>query len=267
MSMNTSCDRNVLVAESGPDHNPSKKDIAKMVLKLTTCLLLMLSLAGTPVLAADKAAAMKDVVAALENGYAGLKDVQAEFSQRTTIAGINREQKGSGEMLMKRPASATAMFRFNYARPKQQIISNGKQVWFYIPENRQVMVSSVADMFKGGNSIALSYLTGLGHVSRDFNISFAGEPRDKSGNYQLELIPKSPTPILAKLRLTISAEVVERFLKEGSVQDMFPVLASVIYDAGGNQTRIEYSRIRVNKGIDNGKFSFKVPAGVEVMKQ
>jgi len=121
-----------------------------------------------------------------------LQDVQADFAQKTVIAGISREQKGSGELLLKKPASTTAMFRFNYTKPKQQIVSNGKQVWFYLPENRQVMVSSVTDMFKGGNSIALNYLTGLGHVSRDFTASFAKEPQDKNGNYQLELVPKKP---------------------------------------------------------------------------
>ena len=66
-------------------------------------------------------------------------------------------------------------------------------------------------MFKGGNSIALNYLTGLGHVSRDFTVSFAREPQDKNGNYQLELVPKSPSAVLAKLQLTVSAAAVEQF--------------------------------------------------------
>lgn len=229
-------------------------------------MLLILTLVSTQVWAAEKRADLKDVVSALEKGYASLQDVQADFAQKTVIAGINREQKGSGELLLKKPASATAMFRFNYTKPKQQIISNGKQVWFYLAENKQVMVSSVADMFKGGNSIALNYLTGLGHVSRDFNTSFAHEPQDKNGNYQLELQPKKPSAVLAKLQLTVSAAAVESFLRDGSVQDVFPVLASVIHDAGGNQTRIEYSRIRVNKGLADSRFSFKVPKGVEVVK-
>jgi len=228
--------------------------------------LLMLVLVSAPAWAVEKQAALKDVVSALEKGYASLQDVQADFAQKTIIAGINREQKGSGELLLKKPASTTAMFRFNYTKPKQQIVSNGKQVWFYLPENRQVMVSSVTDMFKGGNSIALNYLTGLGHVSRDFNASFAQEPQDKNGNYQLELVPKSPSAVLAKLQLTVSAAAVEHFLRDGSVPDIFPVLASVIHDAGGNQTRIEYSRIRVNKGLANSRITFKVPAGVEIIK-
>jgi outer membrane lipoprotein carrier protein len=228
--------------------------------------LMLLMLVSVPVWAAEKTAALKDVVSALEKGYASLQDVQADFAQKTVIAGINREQRGSGELLLKKPASAAAMFRFNYTKPKQQIVSNGKQVWFYLAENKQVMVSPVADMFKGGNSIALNYLTGLGHVSRDFNASFAKETQDKNGNYQLELVPKNPSAVLAKLQLTVSAAAVEHFLRDGSVQDMFPVLASVIYDAGGNQTRIEYSRIRVNKGLANSKFTFKIPEGVEVIK-
>ena len=235
-----------------------------MPMLLSALMLLIFSV--MPVSAASQSASLKDVVAALEKGYAGLQDVQADFSQKTTIAGINREQKGQGEVLLKRPASAAAMFRFNYAKPKQQIVSNGKQVWFYIAENKQVMVSSVDAMFKGGNSIALSYLTGLGNVSRDFNVVFAKEQQDKKGNFQLELVPKSPSPVLAKLQLTVSAEAVERYLADGAVRDIFPVVSSVVHDAGGNQTRIDYSRVRVNKGLDSGKFNFKTPEGVEVIK-
>jgi len=227
---------------------------------------LLLACSACCVWAEDKPAALKDVVAALEKGYAGLQDVHASFSQRTVIASVNREQKGSGEVFLKRPASATAMFRFNYAKPNQQIISNGKQVWFYQPEIRQVMVTSLADMFKGGNGIALSYLTGLGNVSRDFNASFAKEMRDKNGNYQIELVPRKPTAVLARLQLTVSAAAVEQMLRDGAVADTFPVIASVVHDAGGNRTRIDYSHVRVNKGISTSTFTFKIPEGVEVIK-
>ena len=219
-----------------------------------------------PLPALSATVSLKNVVSALEKGYAGLQDVQADFSQKTTITAVNREQKGTGEVLLKRPASATAMFRFNYAKPKQQIVSNGKQVWFYLPENKQVMFSSVADMFKGGNSIALSYLTGLGNISRDFTVAFAKESQDKQGNYQLELIPKNASPVLVKLQLTVSSEAVVQLMAEGNVKDIFPVVSSVVHDASGNQTRIDYSRVRVNKGLDNGKFNFKIPEGVEVIK-
>lgn len=235
------------------------------MLRIATLLLLAMFFA-LPLSAASTPATVKEVVTALEKGYAGLQDVQADFTQKTTISAVNREQKGSGEVLLKRPAAATAMFRFNYVKPKQQIISNGKEVWFYTPDNRQVLVNSVSAMFAGGNSIALTYLTGLGHVSRDFDVGFATEPQDKSGNYQLELTPKKASPVLAKLQLTVAADAIEQFKATGEVKNVFPIVSSVIHDAGGNRTRIDYSRARVNKGLADGKFNFKIPEGVEVIK-
>lgn len=237
----------------------------KLLLRLS---LMILALCIMPVCASavESSATLKEVVSALEKGYGTLQDVQADFTQKTKIVSIGREQKGAGEVLLKKPASATAMFRFNYTKPKQQIVSNGKQVWFYLAESKQVMVSSVNEMFKGGSSIALSYLTGLGHVSRDFNAVFAPESQDSKGNYQLELTPKQPTPVLAKLQLTVSAEAVALFRRDGEVRDVFPVVASVVHDAAGNQTRIDYSHVKVNKGIGSGKFNFTIPKGVEVVK-
>jgi len=211
-------------------------------------------------------AKLQDVIDTLEQGYQVLADVQADFSQRTTIAAMKREERGVGEMSMKKPAGTTAMFRFNYTKPKQQIISNGKTVWYYLPDNKQVMVMEMAAMFEKGNGVALNYLAGMGKVSQDFTVSFAGDGRDKKGNYVLDLVPKSPTQALARLQLTISAQAVERFLVERKPEEPFPILTSVVYDQLGNRTAMDYSRVRVNRGMRNDRFTFKVPAGVEVIR-
>ena len=212
------------------------------------------------------AAELADVVKTLEQGYNNLTDLQADFTQRTTIASMKREELGAGELFIKKPAGANAMFRFNYSRPKQQIISNGKKVWYYLPETRQVMVSDMATLFEGGSSVALNYLTGMGHVSRDFTIKYAGEGRDKKGNYVLELLPKKPSPALAKLQLTIDAQAVERFAREGQVAAPFPITTSVVFDQFGNRTAIDFNKIKVNKGMGSDRFTFKIPAGVEVIQ-
>ena len=226
--------------------------------------LFLLSLASQAAGASSVTA--KNVVETLEQGYATLTDLQADFSQRTAIASINREERGSGELFIKKLTGGTAMFRFNYTKPRQQIISNGKSVWYYLPENKQVMISNVAALFEGGNGIALNYLTGLGHISADFTASFAGEPRDKKGDYLLDLVPKKKSPVMAKLRLTVSARAVEEFLASRTPRDPFPVISSVVYDQLGNTTRIDFSKIKVNRGLGNDRFSFKVPPGVEVIK-
>lgn len=227
-------------------------------------ILLSLCCLTSPALAAQ--ATLTEVVATLEAGYADLRDLQASFSQTTTLAGFPKPQKGHGTLALRRPHSAAAQFRFDYAVPQQVIVSNGKQVWFYQPENRQVLVSSLEGMFAGGNGIALAYLTGLGNVAKDFTASLAKQPQDKRGNYHLELTPKRPTPTLAKLRLTIDGTAVSRYQVEKSLNNSFPIVASVVVDGVGNQTRIDYSRIKVNSGLSTARFTFKVPQGVEIIK-
>jgi outer membrane lipoprotein carrier protein len=206
------------------------------------------------------------VVATLEEGYNSLSDLQADFSQRTFIASMKREELGKGELFIKKSAGSSAMFRFNYTKPRQQIISNDKTVWYYIPDNKQVMVSDVAALFEGGSSIALSYLTGMGHVSRDFSISFAGKGRDQKGNYVLELVPKKPNQVMSKLQLTIAASAVDQYRESGTPRTPFPIVSSVVYDPFGNRTAIEFSRVKVNQGMGNERFTFKIPKGVEVIK-
>jgi outer membrane lipoprotein carrier protein len=231
-------------------------------LSLLVAVMLLALAASCP---AAPGAALKDVVATLEQGYRLLTDVQADFSQRSTIASMKREERGAGELFMKKSANGPTMFRFDYSKPRQQIVSNGKKVWYYLPDNRQVMVTEVKAFFESGNSIALNYLAGMGNVSRDFTIRFVGEGRDK-GDYVVELIPKKPTQAMDKLQLTISARAVEEYRERGEARVPFPIKASVLFDRLGNTTAIEFSKVKVNRGMAGDKFNFKIPHGVEVIK-
>lgn len=220
-----------------------------------------------PVTAAAAEATLQDVVTTLEQGYAGLKDMQAAFSQTTSLPGMPKPQKGKGELSLRRPERGAAQFRFDYSSPRQVIVSNGKQLWFYQPENRQVIVTSLEAMMKSGGNLAMAYLTGLGNVSRDFTASFAKPARDRQENYLIDLIPRSATPAISKLRLAISREAVENRLAAGTASGYFPIVSSVVFDAQGTETRIDYSKVRTNSGIAAARFTFKVPEGTEIIKQ
>ena len=224
-------------------------------------------IAGTLSAPVWAATGLKDVVSSLEQGYVLLDDVQADFSQRTAIASIKKEQRGHGTLYIKKPSRSTAMFRFNYAKPLQQIVSNGKSVWFYLPENRQVMVSDAANLFDAQNGITLNYLTGMDRLSKDFTASFAGNGRDKKGNFVIDLIPKKQNRVIAKLQITVAAQAVEQFMQDGKAKDPFPIISSVVYDPLGNRTAMDFSRIKVNRGISSSLFNFKVPHGIEVIKK
>jgi len=212
------------------------------------------------------AASVSEVVTALEKGYASLRDLQASFTQRSELAAVKKVQTGAGELFIRKERGAGAMFRFNYRKPRQEIVSNGKTVWYYLPENRQVMTMDAASLFAGGGGVALSYLTGMGEISRDFTARFAGDGKDAGGNYVLELVPKNSGQAFQKLHLTISGKAVEEFLANGRATVPFPIVSSVVFDQQGNRTVIEFSRVKVNRGVKASLFTFAVPPGVEVMR-
>lgn len=216
---------------------------------------------------AQAEADLKDIVAAVERSYESLSDLQASFSQKTYIASMKREQTGKGTLSIRKNPGAAAMFRFDYTKPKQLIVSDGTSVWFYLPENNQVMVTDVRSMFEGGNGVALNFLTGIGRLSRDFSITRPNGGRDAKGNYLLELVPKSSSKNLQKLRLTVSAEVVDGHLKGARGKGGFPIVSSVVYDHFGTRTTIDFGNVRINSGLKTSLFTFKVPKGVELIRQ
>jgi len=209
---------------------------------------------------------LQEILSAVKKGYASMEDLHADFNQKTYVEALKREEKGSGELFL-RKKGGSAQFRFNYVKPRQQIISNGKTVWYYLPDNRQVILTDTAKLFAGGNGMALSYLTGLGSLEEDFNIKLIAATLDKKGNFTLELVPKKNNPAVAKLHLFVSSEAVAKAGTNGKGEAFFPIAASTLFDQMGNRTTIEFSKIRINSGLGSDRFSFKPPAGVEVIKQ
>jgi outer membrane lipoprotein carrier protein len=253
-------------ADEGDSAQVAFATFQRGIMKLTRIIVLSAALivaSSSLCLAAD----LSQVVRTLEQGYSTLNDLQADFSQRSTLKTMKHEEKGGGELYLKKGNGKDAMFRFNYSKPKQQIVSNGKKVWYYLPDQKQVMVLDMSQLYDQGNGVALNYLTGMGHVSKDFNIAFSAEPRDKRGNYLLELVPKKKSPAMAKLQLLVEGSAVESFLAHGHPSTPFPIIASTVVDQIGNSTRIEFSNVKTNRGLESGKFNFKVPAGVEIVKK
>lgn len=234
-----------------------------IIFSIICCTAALMILSAQP---ARAEAQLKEVITTVEQSYNSLTDLQASFSQRTYLASVKREQKGAGTLSIKKKPKGAAMFRFDYTKPRQLIVSDGTKVWYSLPDNKQVMVSDLKRLFEGGQGVTLNYLTGIGRISRDFTITPLKDGRDAKGNYLLELIPKTPSQNLAKLELTVAAKDVAAYLKKGSIRNTFPILTSVIYDQMGTKTTIDFSKVRVNRGLPAALFHFKIPAGMEVVR-
>lgn len=225
------------------------------------------------------AAGLNDVVSALEGPFradapaaAAIRDFEGDFFQESRIASLDKVQRGRGRVAIRfdrrdRNRPPLVMFRWEYDQPNnQEIVSDGHTMWVYLPENNQVVQSDIDIVNRTTANDPLTFLTGLGNLSRDFTIGWAEPNRDADGNWVLSMTPRRPSPLIAKLLIVVDRRAVDAWSRSGNVDDYLPLLSSTVYDPGGNSTLIEFSDMRPNRGLPASYFSFMIPAGVEVVR-
>jgi outer membrane lipoprotein carrier protein len=202
----------------------------------------------------------------------GIYDFQADFFQESHIASIDRVQRGRGEVRFKFLRRTTgevplAMFRWEYREPSpQEIVSDGETMWVYLPENRQVIQSDITEVSRQQGDNPVTFLTGLGNLSRDFRIRWASPNVDREGNHILELEPRSVSQLIHRLQIVVDRDAVQEYVENNTTGDLFPILATSVTDPNGNRTTIEFHDLRVNRNISERYFTFNRPAGVEVVR-
>jgi len=219
------------------------------------------------------ALALDDVVARIESNYKNIAAFKGSFKQKATLKTLNKVQEGLGTLLYKKPNK----FKWQYTKPtEQEITSDGKTLWIYLPENKQVYIYELADNQGIGNEgqIPGNFLNNLGDLGRDFNVKW-GTPkeRDAQGNYIIELVPKSPVASIHELLLVIPRDIT---INQSSA---FPVIESTVRDAYGNTTNIEFTNIEILETVDgrvkakkktgglpDSIFTYTPPANVEIIK-
>ena len=211
-------------------------------------LLVLVSLPLLPVAAAT-APSLDEAVQRLEATYRGLRDLKADFQQAAFNRTLNQTLEAKGTLYLKKPGR----LRWEYTKPTpQQIVSDGAKLWVYTPELKQVNVTAAPQALAGP---AGSFLHGLGQVRAQFEVRFLNpaQPTDSDGLVVLDLTPKQPQPLLARLVLAVDP-------KSGLVRK------AVIYDELGNTVTVRFLEVAVNPGLADALFVFTPPPGVAVIQ-
>jgi len=224
--------------------------------------------------AAKESVGLNDVIMALQGPFqadapaqAAINDFQGDFFQESRVASLDRVQRGQGRVMVKfdhvrSDQVPRALFRWEYEQPtNQEIVSNGRTMWVYLPENRQVILTELDIVNQARPDDPLTFLTGLGNLTRDFQIGWASPNLDVEGNFVLQLRPRRASPMIRRLLVVVDRDAV--FDQTGRT---FPILSTTVYDPSDNSTIIEFSDISVNRGIPSSFFEFTLPAGVEVVR-
>jgi outer membrane lipoprotein carrier protein len=188
---------------------------------------------------------LDEVLGKIQEQYEKNADFKADFGQEAVIKSLGKKQQAEGIVYFKKPGKMHWM----YHKPtKQQIISDGKTLWNYQPENKQVIVTRVAQAFQ--SKTPSTFLAGLGNLKKDFQARFVKDPAPGS-NYALELTPLETQGGVEKLFLLADPK-------------SFHILQAKIQDAMGNTTQISFSKITFNNNLADSLFTFTAPKGVEV---
>lgn len=184
----------------------------------------------------------------IQTAYDAIRDFKAHFVQESSIKSWNAEQvqKAEGMVYLKKGGR---MF-WDYQSPTpQQIISDGRQLWFYEPEDKQVMVTTVGEGLQ--SQVSADLLNGKAQLTRDFTIRDITSPSDRDGGcHVLELIPRTAQPNLSKIILRAD-------------RNTFHIMQTEVYDLFDNLTRITFSRVEIDTLLSDALFTFIPPPGVE----
>jgi len=190
----------------------------------------------------------QEVLNEIQNRYDKTNDFEASFIQEYVGKGMRQSNRGEGKVYFKKKG----MMRWDYTVPKQRFVSDGHTLWYYQPEEKQVLVSDVSSVLK--ERTPLAFLAGEGNLSRDFSfLNLSESVPQKEDNYVIELAPKEPIATLSKLVLTVDKKT-------------YTVLQADVFDGLGNLTRTRFTDIKTNVGVSNSLFQFAIPAGTEVIK-
>lgn len=213
---------------------------------LSGLLLALTALPGTPArsFAADGNSA-EPIVVRLQKSYDATQDFVADFRQETEVKTLNRTLKASGKLSFKRPGKML----WRYDEPKGQfVLADGKHLYFYQPEQNQVIKSPLKNAFRG--DIPLSFLLGLGNLKKEFNATL--KSTDES-NYILRLEPKGESGGFGEILLAVNK----------STSDIQWVS---IRDASANLTTIRFSGMRKGVGVNDSLFQLQTPNGADVVE-
>lgn len=172
----------------------------------------------------------------------GLKGLDGTFTQQVFDANGKKKESSTGRVAM----SAPRLFRWEYAKPFEQlIVADGKAVWVYDPDLKQVTKRAQG---MEERSSPLAALIDPTRLDKEFLVKELGT---SEGLDWIELRPRDPdNASFDTARLGFDKTGLARMK---------------IVDPLGQRTELKFNGWKRNPGFAKGTFSFAPPKGVDVV--
>jgi len=177
-----------------------------------------------------------DVAKAVDEHYNRLQAFSADFSETYRGAGITRAE--SGKLWLKKPGK----MRWEYQQPREKLfVTDGSTAYFYVP---------------GDQRSPLRYLLGKTKLQKEFDgLDFAPKVAPlAAGNIVLRGQPKS------------MADRVTGVILEIAPGDRNNIVRIIVEEVDGSTTEFRFTNIIENVAVEDAKFRFTPPPGVQVIE-
>lgn len=204
------------------------------------CLVLMTALCAD-------AADVKTIAAAVDTHYNHLRSLEAEFTELYRGSGMERAE--SGTLWLKKPSK----MRWEYRSPKEKLfVSDGKEAWFYVPEDRQARKSAAKKLDDLRSPLA--FLLGKTKLEKELQgLSLAPDIAPvQSGDTMIRGVPKGLEGQISEIVIEVTPEN--------------RIIRLIMQGVDGASTEYRFSEQKENVPIADGRFGFTPPPGTEIVE-
>jgi outer membrane lipoprotein carrier protein len=205
---------------------------------MALCCLLPLAIAQQP------APSLDHVAEDLDHHYNDLRSLRAGFTETYRGAGITRTE--SGTLWLRRPGK----MRWEYMEPREKLfVSDGKTAFFYVPGERQARKAPLKKL--DDLRSPLRYLLGKTKLKKEFD-KLTARAGDQPGSVIVRGVPRNMSDRVAEVSLDVNPA--------GEIQRI------QIDEVDGSQTEFTFSSMQENVPVEDARFRFQPPAGVELIE-
>lgn len=205
--------------------------------------LLLLAAIALPALAED----VHPLARAVDDHYNHLRSLQSDFTEIYRGDGVERVE--SGTLWLKKPRK----MRWEYRSPKEKLfISDGEQVWFYLPAERQLRKTPLRKLDDMRSPLAFL----LGKTKLENELQGLSKVVDQApltaGNMLLRGVPRAMVSQVSEVQLEITpSDQIVRIL---------------LVDVDGATTEFRFAGWKENLELSDKWFHFSPPPGVEMVE-
>lgn len=184
----------------------------------------------------------QEVLEKVKKKYDSITDAQLKFSQTTHFELTNIEQNITGTLLLKKTN------KYRVETENQTIVTDGVTVWSYSVANKQVLV----DHFKTDENLITPEKV-LGGAPKEFDATLLGkEEIGHTETLEFKLEPRNDQSMVKMMKLWVD-------------NSTWLIRKAEILDMNGKKTEYLVTDVKVNTGLEDSRFTFQVPEGVEVV--